>query len=74
MDPDLTLVIGALIGVFSLPSIVSAFAERRAPKIAFLTLMIGGGLIYWAVSQNPDKYSILGFPDLLIEVIARFIG
>ena len=73
MDPDLTLVIGVLVGVFSLPTIVSAFAERRAPRISFLTLMIGGGMAYWAVSQNPDKYSFLGFPDLLIEVIARFI-
>jgi len=74
MDSDLTLVIGALLGAFSLPSIVSAFAERRAPRIAFLTLMIGGGMVYWAVSQDPEKYSIIGFPDLLIEVIARFIG
>ncbi len=73
MDPDLTLVIGALIGVFSLPTIVSAFAERRAPKIAFLILMAGVGMVYWAVSQNPGEYSILGFPDLLIEVIARYI-
>jgi hypothetical protein len=74
MDPDLALVIGVVIGVFALPSIVSAFSERRAPRISFLTLMGGAGLAYWAVSQNPDKYSILGFPDLLIEVAARFIG
>lgn len=73
MDPDLTLVTGALIGVFSLPAIVSAFAERRAPRIAFLTFLVGGGMVYWSVSQNPGEYSILGFPDLLIEVIARFI-
>lgn len=74
MDPDLTLVIGVLLGVFSLPSIVSAFAERRAPRIAFLTLLVGGGLAYWAVSQDPERYTVLGFPDLLIEVIGRFMG
>jgi len=74
MDPDVALVIGVLIGAFSLPSIVSGFSERRAPRISFLTLMVGAGLGYWAISQNPDSYSILGFPDLLIEVVARFIG
>ncbi len=74
MDPDLALVIGAIIGVFSLPSIVSAFSERRAPRLSFIIFLIGAGLVYWAISQNPDKYTILGFPDLLIEVVARFIG
>ncbi len=46
MDPDLALVlVGGIGGGFSIPSILSAFSERRPPRASLLTIVIAIGLI-----------------------------
>ncbi|MGR3500827.1 hypothetical protein [Pseudaestuariivita sp.] len=73
LDPDIALVIGLVLGVFSLPALVTAFAEARAPKVAVLTILISGGLIAFALVTNPGAYSLQNIPNVFVEVIARFI-
>lgn len=73
MDPDLAISIGMVLGVFSVPSILSAYSEGRAPRVAAITLISAGGLIYWAVSTKPGGYSLSELPHVLISVIARYI-
>ena len=73
MDADLMLVIGLVVGGFSIPAIMSAFADGRVPRAAAITVLIGGGLVALAVNNNPGGYAIHEIPDIFVEVVGRFI-
>jgi len=74
MDHDLALVIGLVIGVFSIPAVVSSFSERRAPRVAAIALIVGCGLVAWSVTQKPGGYSVDQVPGVVVEVIARYVN
>lgn len=73
MEPDLALVLGLVIAAFSVPSILSALADSRAPRASALTILIGGGLVLYALQQTPNAYSIDTIPDVFVRVFARFL-
>jgi hypothetical protein len=73
MDTDLALVIGLVVLGLSAPSIVSAISDGRAPRTAMLTLVIGGGLTLYALTQKPGGYRIDQVPEVFIKVIADFV-
>jgi hypothetical protein len=73
MDTDLALVIGLVVLVLSAPSIVSAISDGRAPRTAMLTLVIGGGLMLYALTQKPGGYRIDQVPAVFIKVIGDFV-
>lgn len=74
MDPDLALIIGLVLAVFSVPAILSAFSEGRAPRVAAFTVIVAGLLIIWAISSRPGGYSVMEIPDVFVRVVARFIS
>ena len=74
MDADLALVIGLIIGAFSIPAIVSAFSDGRAPRVAALTIIIAGALVFYALSTKPGGYKVEEVPDAFVRVAARFIN
>ncbi|MFD3190313.1 hypothetical protein ACFMPD_08570 [Sedimentitalea sp. HM32M-2] len=74
MDPDLTLTLGLLIGVLSIPSILSAVTDGRAPRASALTILIAGGLILFAVSSKPGGYQIDQIPEVVLGVVARIVS
>ncbi len=57
MTADTALVFGIIIAGFFIPSIVSAFSDRRAPRASVITILIAGGLIIYAIQSKPDGYS-----------------
>jgi len=73
MTYDTYLVIGLIILVFTIPSIVSAYSEGRAPRIAAIMLLIGGGLTAYAVTQNPIGYTIQDVPQAFVRVIGQLV-
>ncbi len=73
MDPDLLFIIGLILAVFSVPSILSAFSEGRAPRVAAITIVIAGALVVWAIKENPDGYSFKEIPDTFVRVVARYL-
>ena len=73
MQFDTYLVIGLIILGFSIPSIVSAYSEGRAPRIAAIMLLIGGGLVAYAVTQNPIGYTLEDIPQAFVRVIGQFV-
>jgi hypothetical protein len=73
MDTDLALSIGMVLAVVSVPSLLSAFSEARAPRFAAVISVVAGALILWAVTTTPGGYSLGDQPDVLISVIARYI-
>ncbi|PHQ80982.1 MAG: hypothetical protein COB65_10670 [Thalassobium sp.] len=73
MNPDVMLVIGLIVAAFSIPPILGAFAEGRAPRAAAIMVLIGGGLIALAVSQKPGGYEINEIPNVFVRVVGQLI-
>ena len=57
MEPDLALTLGVIIAAFSVPSILSALSDSRAPRASALTILIGGGLHSERFSQFNQRKS-----------------
>ncbi|MEM6371586.1 MAG: hypothetical protein AAF727_02260 [Pseudomonadota bacterium] len=74
MTPDMYLVLGILIAAFSIPSVLSAVADGRAPRASAITILIAGGLILLAIQTNPGGYTLNEIPDVFVRVIAPFIS
>ena len=73
MDTDLMFVVGSVLTALSIPSILSAFADSRPPRAAAVVLMIGGGLLVYALSQKPGGIALAEIPDIFFRVIGRFL-
>ncbi len=73
MDPDLALTLGLVIAAFSVPSILSALSDRRAPRASALTVLIGGGLILYAIQGKPGGYAMAQIPDVFVSVVGRYL-
>ncbi|MGK7651097.1 MULTISPECIES: hypothetical protein [unclassified Roseovarius] len=73
MDPDLIFVIGLVLGVFSIPSILSALSDGHAPRVAAVTIIASAVMIFWAVSNNPGGYEFNEIPDVFVQVVARYL-
>lgn len=71
MDSDLALVLGIVLLVFSVPAILSAFSEGRAPRVAAFTIILGGTMTIWALSQKPGGFDIMEIPEAFVRVVAR---
>lgn len=68
MDPDLALVAGLIIAGFSVPSLLSAFSDRRAPRAPALTILIATALIVYAASSMPGGYQLSDLPAVFRRV------
>lgn len=72
MDPDVWFVAGVVIGVFSIPAIVSAFADGRAPRAPAMMIIIAGLMIGYAIQQRPGAYGFDTLPDVFVRVVAKY--
>ena len=73
MDPDLALTLGILVGAFSIPSILSAISDGRAPRASMVTILIGGALVLYAMSANPGGYEVSQVPDVFLSTLGNLI-
>ncbi|MFT6451492.1 MAG: hypothetical protein ACJA06_000976 [Halocynthiibacter sp.] len=71
MTNDVLLIIGIGIGLLAIPAIIGAFSEGRSPRAAAIMVMIGGGLIVLAVSQQPGGYTLNEVPDVFVRVVGH---
>lgn len=72
MDPDVFLVLGLVIAGFSIPSIMSAISDGRAPRASAVTILIAGGLVLLAMQTKPGGYTLNEIPDAFVRVAALF--
>ncbi|MCK0150619.1 hypothetical protein MWU54_11325 [Marivita sp. S6314] len=72
MEMDTLFVIGLVLGVLSVPAIVSAISNGQRPRIATITLMIAGGLVVYAMSKKPGGYSFDEIPGIVARVLSSF--
>jgi hypothetical protein len=73
VDTDLALVIGIVIAALAIPSILSALSDRRAPRASAITILIGGGLILFAIQGKVGGYQLSQIPDVFLNVVARYM-
>lgn len=70
---DALLTIGVILGVFSIPSILSALSDNRSPRVGALVLIASGALVAYAVTQKPSGYTLDQIPDVLVKTIMDFV-
>lgn len=70
MNADLVLVIGTLVAAFSIPSVVSAWSERRSMTVPGLSLALGIALAVYANALNDWQYQLNDVPMAFLNVIA----
>ncbi|WP_114965762.1 hypothetical protein [Alkalilacustris brevis] len=70
MQTDFFLVAGILLALLGFPSLLSAFSESRAPRLAMILFMAGGILIVLAVTGRPGGYAMADIPEAFLRVIA----
>jgi hypothetical protein len=73
MDADLAMAVGLVLGVFAVPSLLSALSEGRAPRVGALVLVIAGAMILWAATQKPGGYTLFELPAVILNVMARYL-
>ncbi|MBB3992549.1 formate-dependent nitrite reductase membrane component NrfD [Sulfitobacter undariae] len=73
MDTDLALVMGLVIIAVAIPSLFSAITDRRAPSASIVSMLIGGGLVAFAILTKAGGYTLEGLPDVVVNLIARYM-
>ena len=73
MDADLALVLGIVLAILSVPSVLSAISDRRAPRASALTILIAGGLVLYAIKSHPGGYAMSELPDVFVRVTAKLL-
>jgi hypothetical protein len=74
MDTDLFLTIGIVLGVLTIPSLLSAWSESRFPRFALIMLLAAAGLIVVALTQKPGGYAFGEIPNVMLHVVGRYVN
>ena len=74
MDSDLMLVVGIILGGLSIPALLNAFSDGRAPRLASIVVLIAGILIFLAVRGHSGGYAPSDLPDVFRRVFGRLIN
>ncbi|MEP4197172.1 MAG: hypothetical protein ABJL99_16220 [Aliishimia sp.] len=73
IEPDLALVVGLVLGGLSVPSIMSAWSDSRAPRASALTLLIAFGFVLFALQTQPGGYAMKEIPNVFVRVFAQYL-
>lgn len=68
------LVTGIILGVLSIPAMLNAFADGRAPRLASIVILIAGVLIVIATQKHAGGYTPSELPDVFGRVFRRFLS
>lgn len=73
MTPETALVLGLLLGAFSIPAIVSAWSDRTVPRASALTLLVALGLIGIGLRGLEPGFGLTDIPDVFLRVAADWL-
>lgn len=74
MDADQMMVLGLVLGALSIPSLLSAFSESRAPRVGTILVLTAGGLIAFAATSKPGGYEIAELPQVVFRVVGQLMN
>ncbi len=73
MDMDLIFVVGLVLAALSVPAIMSAISDGRAPRAPIMIILISGAMILYAAYSHPSGYALADIPDVFFGVIGRYL-
>jgi hypothetical protein len=73
MDTDLALTVGLVLLVLSVPSLLAAWVETRAPRLGMLMIIAAGVLITYALTTRPGGYAYTEVPGIILKTVAGFV-
>jgi formate-dependent nitrite reductase membrane component NrfD len=74
MDTDLVLTLGIVLLVLSVPSLLSAWVEGRAPRIGAIMIITAFGMIVAALTVKPGGYDFNEVPGIMVGVVSRLFN
>ena len=74
MTTDYVLTVGLLIGLFSIPAMLSAYADNRFPRAPMAAFILSAAIIVLMWVSNPMRYSLLEIPNVVVRVIADILN
>lgn len=74
MDTDLLLTIGIVLAVLTIPSLLSAWSESRAPRLGAILLIAAAALVTMALTQKPGGYAFADIPGVMMAVVGRYVN
>ena len=71
MNPDIVFLVGLVILLLGIPATISAFSSSdRTFRPVILSILVGGGMIVFAMSQTPGGYTANDVPRILGELFS----
>jgi hypothetical protein len=74
MDTDLILTVGIVLFVLSIPSLLAAWVETRAPRLGAVMIVLAVAMILTALQTAPGGYSFNDIPGVMISVVSRLFN
>lgn len=74
MSPDEYLVAGLVLAVLAIPAIVSALSDGRAPRIAAIVAIAGGGMMVWGINGKEGGYQLREVPTVFYRVVGDLMN
>jgi hypothetical protein len=73
MDTDLLLTVGIVLAILTLPALLAAWSEGRAPRLAAIILLAAMVLVVTALTQKPGGYAFAEIPKVMLAVAGRYV-
>ncbi|EIE51146.1 hypothetical protein AL036_01540 [Salipiger aestuarii] len=73
MQPDQYLVLGLCLVALSIPAVIAAWADRRAPRAGAVLAVAGLAAVLHGNAQQPGGYRLADIPDAIYGVIGAVI-
>lgn len=73
MADETKFVLGLLLALLSLPSLLSAWVDRRIPYVAVIMMLVAAALIVPVWLAQPGGIPLREWPGMIINVIAKII-
>lgn len=73
MFSDYLLTIGLVVGLFSIPAMLSAYADRRPPRASMAAFILSAAILAVAYVRHPGGYALADVPNVVVAVIADII-
>lgn len=74
MLTDYLLTAGLIVGLFSIPAMLSAYADSRPPRTSMAAFILSCATMAFAYSQQPGGYALADVPNVVVRVIAEIIN
>ncbi|MES2665325.1 MAG: hypothetical protein V4712_04445 [Pseudomonadota bacterium] len=74
VDPDLFLTIGVVLGVLTIPSLLSAWTDGRTPRLGAIMVFVAVIMVAVAANNKPTGYQISDVPTIMLNVVGRYLN